>query len=336
MLTLAVIALALLPSIEATRMDEPPLRAGLIGCDTSHVIAFTQILNRAGNPAPLNRVRVVAAFPGGSPDIPSSAERLAGYVKQLKEEFGIEIVDSIPALLEKVDVVLLESVDGRPHLQQATPVIKSKKPLFIDKPVAGSLRDAIAIFEMARDAGVPCFSSSSLRFSPNILVFRNGDQTETIGDILGASVFAPCALEEHHPDLFWYGIHGVEVLFTIMGTGCQSVARVQTKDTDVVTGVWDGGRVGTFRGLRSGKEDYGATVFGSKEIATTRGYGGYQPLIEEICKFFDGGTPQVSAEETIEIFAFMEAADESKRRGGAPVTLESVLEKARLENAKQK
>jgi len=43
---------------------------------------------------------------------------------------------SDPKLLEKVDVVLLESVDGRIHLQEATEVIKAGKPLWIDKPVA--------------------------------------------------------------------------------------------------------------------------------------------------------------------------------------------------------
>jgi predicted dehydrogenase len=251
---------------------------------------------------------------------------VAGYTKQLREEFGVEIVDSIEALLPKVDVVLLESVDGRPHLEQVKPVFKAKKPVFIDKPVAGSLADAIRIFDLAREHNVPCFSSSSLRFSPGILAMRNNAK---VGDVLGCDAYGPCALEEHHPDLFWYGIHGVETLFTIMGTGCETVSRVQTKDTELVTGVWKGGCVGTFRGIRSGKSDYGATVFGTNGIAPSGGYGGYEPLVVEICKFFRTGKPPVSAEETLEIFAFMEAADESKRQGGSPVTLASVMTKAR-------
>jgi hypothetical protein len=151
-----------------------------------------------------------------------------------------------------------------------------------------------------------------------------------VGEVRGCSAYGPCALEPHHPDLFWYGVHGVEALFTIMGPGCVSVTRVHTKDTDFVTGTWKDGRVGTFRGIRPpGKADYGALVFGSKGIAPSGKYGGYEPLILEICKFFETGKPPVSAEETLEIFAFMEAADESKRRDGAPVTLDSVLTKAR-------
>ncbi len=144
------------------------LRAGIIGLDTSHVTAFTQLLN-APDPKPgVAGVRVVAAYPGGSPDLPASRDRVAGYTQELREKYGVAIVGSIEELLSRVDVVLLESVDGRPHLEQARPVFQAHKPVFIDKPVAGSLADAIAIFELARATNTPCFSSSSLRFSPGI------------------------------------------------------------------------------------------------------------------------------------------------------------------------
>jgi hypothetical protein len=202
--------------------------------------------------------------------------------------------------------------------------------VFIDKPVAGSLADAIQIYQLAKESNTPCFSSSSLRFSPGILGMRHNPK---VGQVLGCDARGPCSLEEHHPDLFWYGIHWVETLFTIMGPGCVSVTRTHTRDTDFVTGAWKDGRVGTFRGIRGGKPDYGAMVFGSQGNSQSGGYGGYEPLVVEICKFFKTGKPPVSADETIEIFAFMEAADESKRQGGGPVTLESVLNKARAKIA---
>jgi hypothetical protein len=320
------LASLLAPALVAAQDAPKPLRAGIIGLDTSHVVAFTKVLNAPNAKGDLAGIRVVAAYPGGSADIPSSRDRVEGYTKQLKEDFKVEIVDSIDALLEKVDVVLLESVDGRPHLKQAEPVFKARKPVFIDKPVAGTLADAIKIYRLAEKYQTPCFSSSSLRYSASIRGLRDNPK---VGDVLGCDAFGPCSLEEHHPDLFWYGIHGVESLFTVMGTGCESVARVQTKGTDLVTGTWDGGRVGTFRGIRQGKSDYGAVAFGSKGIVVGQGYGGYEPLLVEIAKFFRTGKPPVSAEETLEIFAFMEAADESKRQGGKPVTLESVMKKAR-------
>ncbi len=315
------------------RPSATTLRAGIIGLDTSHVVAFTKLLNAAAPKPELAGVRVVAAYPGGSPDIPSSRDRVEGYTRELEQKFGVEIVGSIDELLSKVDVILLESVDGRPHLEQARPVLRARKPVFIDKPVAGTLADAIAIFDLARETGTPCFSSSSLRFGPGV---ASPKRDPKLGDIVGCATFGPCEIEEHHPDLFWYGVHGVEALFTIMGTGCESVARTHTKDADLVVGVWEGGRIGSFRGNRKSPYKFGGTVFGSKGIAPVGDYGGYEPLVVEIVKFFKTGKPPVSAEETIEIFAFLEAADESKRRGGRPVPISEVMSRARAQAAHPK
>jgi len=297
-------------------------RVGLIGLDTSHVIAFTQLLN---DPAKNYGCKVVAGYPGGSPDIESSAGRVGKFTEELRSKFGLEIVDSVEDLCRKVDGVLLESVDGRPHLAQVRPVIAAKKPVFIDKPMAGSLADVLEIFRLAKENNVPCWSSSSLRFGPGTIGMRNN---EAVGQVLGCDAFSPCSLEEHHPDLYWYGIHGVEMLFTIMGTGCQSVQRTQTKNYELVVGVWGDGRIGTYRGLRAGKSDYGALVYGSKGIARGGNYEGYGHLVDEIVKFFKTGTAPVPPEETIELFAFMTAADESKAKNGARVELASVLDAA--------
>jgi len=324
-LLLAAIA-AWFASPAVAAQAQKPLRAGIIGLDTSHVIAFTQVLNDPKATGDLAAVKVVAAFPGGSPDLPSSWDRVKGYTEQLEKK-GVEIVPSIDALLKKVDVVFLESVDGRPHLEQARPVIAARKPLFIDKPMAGSLADVIAIFELAKAAGVPCFSSSSLRYCTEVQALRNG--TSPLGKPLSVVAFGPYNTEPHHPDLFWYGVHGVEILYTIMGTGCKTVTRVAP---DRVAGVWADGRKGTYQG----KKGYGAEVEGTKGKGTIGKYEGYKPLVVEICKFFKTKKPPVAAEETIELFAFMEAADESKRLGGAPVSIEDILAKARKAAAAKK
>src|SRR5579875_1269813 len=174
--------------------DKPPLRAGIIGLDTSHVVAFTQTLNNPKAEGVLSRVRVIAAYPGGSSDIPESRDRVEDYTKTLRDKFGVEIVDSIEDLLKRVDVVLLESVDGRPHLEQVKPVFRAKKPVFIDKPVAGSLADAVEIYRLAKESGTPCFSSSALRFSPAIRGVRTDPK---FGTVLGCDAYGPCSLEPH-------------------------------------------------------------------------------------------------------------------------------------------
>jgi predicted dehydrogenase len=307
--------------------DQPaaPIRAGMIGLDTSHVPAFTKIFNNPNASGDVAGIKVVAGYPGGT-DFPASRDRVKGFTEQLRG-MGVEIVDTIPQLLEKVDVVLLESVDGRIHLQEAIPVIKAKKPLFIDKPVAGSLADAIAIYELAKLHNVPVFSCSSLRFHEGIQELAKNEQ---LGTIAGAVTWGSCSYQQGTPDMFFYGIHGIEPLFVLMGTGCETVTRVQTKDTDLITGVWKDGRVGTYRGIRRNKADFGAVAFGSKAIVAAGKGGGYEALCNEIGRFFKTGKPPVSADETIEIFAFMEAADESKRKGGA-VSLAEVLAKAKVE-----
>ena len=304
--------------------DPVPIRVGMIGLDTSHVPAFAKIFNSPKATGDLAGFKVVVGYPGGT-DIPASRDRVKGFTEQLRG-MGIEIVDSIPQLLEKVDVVLLESVDGRIHLQEAAPVIKAGKPLFIDKPAAGSLADAIVIYELAKKHNVPCFSSSSLRFAPGIQELL---KNEKLGTIAGAVTWGSCSYQEGTPDMFFYGIHGIEPLYALMGTGCETVTRIQTKDTDLVSGVWKDGRVGTYRGIRRNKADFGAIAFGSKGIVQSGREGGYEELCREIGRFFKTGKSPVRGEETIEIFAFMEAADESKRQGGAPVSLQDVLAKAR-------
>jgi hypothetical protein len=315
-------------AVQARAADPALLRAGMIGLDTSHVPAFAKIFNNPKATGDLAGIKVVAGYPGGT-DIPASRDRVKGFTEQLRG-MGIEIVETIPQLLEKVDVVLLESVDGRIHLEEAIPVIKAGKPLFIDKPAAGSLADTVAIYELAKKHNVPCFSSSSLRFAPGIQELL---KNEKLGTIAGAVTWGSCTYQEGTPDMFFYGIHGIEPLYALMGTGCETVTRIQTKDTDLVSGVWKDGRVGTYRGIRANKADFGAVAFGSKAILQAGREGGYEELCREVGRFFKTRKVPVQPEETIEIFAFMEAADESKHQGGAPVSLASVLAKARNEAA---
>jgi len=303
------------------------IRAGIIGLDTSHAIAFTKTCNTHPQKPEVMGVRVVAAYPQGSKDIESSTKRVPEYVEQVKQ-LGVEIVPSIDALLDKVDVIFLESNDGRPHLEQLLPCLEAHKPVFIDKPIAGTLVDAIKIFEASKKASIPVFSSSSLRFGKATLAVRGG----SIGRVKSAETGSPASLEEHHPDLFWYGIHGVESLFTLMGTGCQSVKRGKTAEGMItVTGSWEGGRTGTF----TERKGYGGKAVGEKGEDTEVGkYEGYDPLLFSIVHFFRTGVMPVAPEETLEIYAFMEAADESKRRNGAAVTIKEVMDKALAEARK--
>lgn len=303
----------------AGRSWEEGKRVGIIGLDTSHAVAFTKELN-VKKPDFANGYRVVAAYPKGSLDIKTSVDRIPKYIKEVKG-MGVEIVASIEELLKKVDVVLLETNDGRRHLEQAIPVMKAGKTLFIDKPIAASLEDTITIFKLAEHYKVPVFSASSLQFMSSAQDVVHGK----IGKVLGADTYSPCALESTHPDFYWYGIHGVSILYTVMGVGCKELVRVHTEGTDVAVGTWADGRIGTFRGTRTGKHTYGGTAYGENGNAVLGPYDGYAPLLKEIISFYETGNPPVTAEETIELYTFMSAADESRLTGGGRVSLDEVL-----------
>jgi hypothetical protein len=307
------------------------IRAGIVGCDTSHVEAFTKLINNPDATGPFADVEVVAAFPGGSPDLKKeSMDRVPGYVKKLKR-MGIKIVDSLDELADQCDAFMLESVDGRPHLKQFRAIAKGK-PVFVDKPAAASLADVLTIFRIADETHTPVYTSSSLRFVEEVQAAANN---KSIGEMVGCETLSPMEIQKNHPDLFWYGIHGVEPLFTIMGTGCQSVTRVDSPLSTVVAGKWKDGRIGSYRGLKKGYY-YALSLYGTQKAIQETGFAGkhvYDSAVTKMCEFFKTGKPPVHREETIEIYAFMEAADASKEAGGKPIAIADVIAQAQKKSA---
>ncbi|HXG69552.1 MAG TPA: Gfo/Idh/MocA family oxidoreductase [Gemmatimonadaceae bacterium] len=303
------------PPVKSPEWAVKQLRAGIIGTDTSHVPALTKIFQSR----PEWKINVVAAFKGGSPDLPQSASRLEGFARTIRDDYGVELVDSIDALLSKVDVVLLESVDGRTHLAQVAPVLKAGKRVFIDKPLAASLDDARRIVQLSRDMRTPFFSTSSTRFHPDIPRLRDSAGVGKITRVQASYVLNPLAF---HPDLFFYGIHGVEALYTVMGTGCTSVTRTTDGDADISTCTWKDGRVGVYRGTpRADPAHPLLTVTGETGEAAISGTAGYDALALAIAEFFHTGQSPVDVAQTLEVFEFMTAAQLSKERGGAAVPL---------------
>ncbi|MEM9660593.1 MAG: Gfo/Idh/MocA family oxidoreductase, partial [Planctomycetota bacterium] len=161
-------------------MSTKPLRIGIIGLDTSHSSAFAKIFNQGALGEALDNCRVVAAVAQGSRELASSVERVPVISRQVKA-LGMEIVPSIERLLDRVDCVMLESNDGRVHLEQALPVLRRGLPLFVDKPFAASLADVVAIYEAGEQFGTPVFTSSALRYAEGVAAVRSGAVGEVVG-----------------------------------------------------------------------------------------------------------------------------------------------------------
>ncbi len=332
-----VTVLFLLPGPGVSIAEDPaPIRVGIIGLDNYQALDFTSQFHNPAAPEELKGLKVVAGFAGGSPDIQQSVESLPRWLPVFKEQ-GVEILDSIEAVRDRSDAILIMSLDGRTHLRDLMKVAKSGVPIYIGRPMAVSLPEVIAMFDFASKHDVPLFSCSQHRYVPG---FRNMRGHPEVGNVLGADVWGGCPEDPLHPDTVWNGIHGIETLYTLLGPGCVSVTRASTPDCDLLSGVWNDGRIGSYRGIRKGAVGYRAMVFGDNGISPSGDYGydvptnwvaphgeywGYKGVAIEIVRFFKTRRPPVSPEETMEIFAFMEAAHESKRRGGAPVSVAEVL-----------
>ena len=316
--------------VEAWKKSRNPVKVGIIGLDTSHSLAFTEMMN-VKRTADVAGFRVTAAYQWGSRDIVSSTNRYPKYLPKMRE-MGVEIVPSIRELLDKVDVVCLETNDGREHLKQAEEVFASGKRVFIDKPLAHNLADALKIYDAGKEYNARYFSSSALRFTPVAMACRAGEH----GPIAGAALMAPSPPEKQgtHNFYTWYGIHGFEMLVAVMGAGVEKVSCFRNDKGDVVNAVWKDGRMGELR-LSQNRWHYAGYILPAKPknsrqpLVMFDGYSGYGALMREIVRFFETGKAPVSPEETLEIMAFMEAAEMSAKRGGEPVTIAEAIEECR-------
>lgn len=302
-------------------MSNTPLKIGLIGLDTSHVEGFASLLHDPKNPDHVPGGRIVAGFPGGSPDFPLSITRMPGYTQKLRDEHGVTMLASPRDVAAAVDAVLHTTVDGRLHRTQFAEIAALRKPVFLDKPFAVTSADARAIAALAREHQTPLFSSSSLRFA-GALQSALADQAG--GKIIGADFFGPLNLQPTQPGFFWYGIHTAEMLYAALGAGCASVRVISAADHEVAVGTWRDGRLGVIRGNRAGNSGFGGVIHREKasqwvEVATGR-----RPdagLTLAIMEFFRGGPAPIALDETVELIRFLEAANESRDQGGRDVAL---------------
>ncbi len=336
-----LLAVSLLNAIQLPAYSADPVRVGIIGIDNYQALAFTQLWHKPFDDNPdLAGLKVVAAWKGGSPDIKETLVDIDRWAPYLIKQ-GVTMEDSIDAVLKKCDAVMIMSIDGRVHRTQAEQALKAHKPTYIGRPMAASLEDVIAIFDLAKKYDTPVFSCSQHRYSPGFIGMRNHPE---VGKVLGCNVFGGCPTVAHHPDLFWHAVHSIDTLYTIMGPGAVSVTRARTDDAELISGVWKDGRIGSYRGIRKGALKYSATVFGEKGVAPAGIYGyaapvkgvvpkgrykGYEGVATEIAKFYKTRKPPIAPSETIELFGFMEAAHESSRQGGIPVRIDTVIAKAR-------
>lgn len=343
--------LALLPE-NLTPAVADDVRVGILGIDNFGSVAYTEFLNRPHAEGEFEGVQVVAAYPIGSTDYPDSDKLVAQWKQQLLNLYQnpkdpkdavppIEMVGSVEELLARCDAVMIFSLDGRLHVQQASAVLRAGKPLFIGRPMAASAEDVVKIFQLAAETKTPCWSSSQHRYSAGFSGMRNHPE---VGKVLGCDVYGGWSVDAPPSDQFTRPLHSIETMYAIMGPGVVSVSSTGTATAESITAVWEDGRVGTYRGIKTGAVKYSATVFGDIGVSTAGIYGhgvpvkgvvptddryvGYEGLAIQIARFFKGGPAPVTPGETLEIFALLQAAETSRAQNGAMVRLPDLAAQA--------
>lgn len=296
-------------------------RLGIVDFDSSHSIEFTRRFNHVGLSADqyVDGARVVAGWPGTSEMAPERIEYFAPQVAAC----GVELVDSPAALLGKIDGVLILSLCGSAHLGRVRPFLEAGVPSFVDKPFACGADDAEEMLRLSARTGTPLFHASALRFAEEVASLKS--EASRHGTLQGLMSYGPAWRVDANPGLLHYGIHAVEVLYALLGPGCESVVAVHTDVADLVSGRWRDGRLGTVRGGRAGATAYGVLAFCEqgvirKHVSTVYAY---RNLCRTIVDFFTTRIAPVSHAEILEVTQFVLAALESERRGGGPVQLES-------------
>ena len=295
----------------------PDLKIGLVGLDTSHVVAFSKCFNKPGDAEHVPGGRVVCAYAGGSKDFPMSIDRVEKFTHQVRDEFGVKILDAPEAVAESVDLLFITAVDGRTHLDYVRRTIAARRPTFIDKPMTTSSADAQEIFRLGEQHHVPVMSCSSLRYAQAI---EEALADDALGPVVGVDVFGPMAIEAALPGLFWYGIHSVEILNRVMGTGCREVKATTTEQQDLVTATWPDGRIGSIHGLRGAHHKFGLTIqrkdgFQFVDAAPAGKRSWYATMLDAIMRSLPEGKSDVKPADTIEIIRMIEAANESRGSG---------------------
>jgi len=293
------------------------MKLGIIGLDCSHPVAFSKALNNKEYEYHIPDHTVTVAYPGEiSYDFDMSYQRMDMFTQEVREKYGVKIEDSIEKVMDRVDAVFLEQVDARKRLTQFEIIASYGKPVFIDKPIALSSREAYEIINLAKKNNLPLLSTSSLRYVDGLTAAL---KDHTNGEIDGADFQSPMPIKESQPGFFWYGNHATDMLFETMGSECRSVCVTSTENADIIVGEWKDDRIGTVRGSRYCTNVYTGVIHRRQHpVLIDPSFDKrfmYDCLLEQIIKMFDTKIMPVSFEEMYQVIRFIEAANQSAATG---------------------
>jgi Predicted dehydrogenases and related proteins len=286
------------------------IRIGCVNIDVSHPKAFCDYLMKG------SRARYTGVYNDGF----RGDDEVDAFISQYNIE---KRYYSLAEMAGNVDIGFIQGCNWDKHIEYAKPFIDRGKPVFIDKPIAGSLRDCMALEKLASEGKV-ILGSSSVRYAFEIQEFLAKPEEER-GKIL--NIFGTAGVDE-----FNYAIHIVEGICSLNGSGAVSVRFIGRSSmegkvcesffirfSNGVTAVYN-----TFQGtwmpfdmvIMTTKTSY------SFRIDSNRIYGA---MLDRICDFMETGKKTIAPVSDItESIKIMLAARISRERNGEEIMLSDI------------
>ena len=286
------------------------IRVGAVDIDTSHPVAFAEILKNSG------RACYTAVYNRGF----RGDDEVEGFLRKFELD---KRCSSLDELVESVDIGFIHSCNWNKHAEYAKPFIDAGKPVFIDKPLAGNPADLLFL-EKAASSGAVILGSSSARYAGEINSFK-AQAEDSVGDVL--HVFGSCGVDE-----FNYGLHIVEAIGGILGTGAEAVrfcgrACGGDKFCETYFVRYKNGASAVYSNFTWTHHPFEIIILGSKNtrkftIDTTKIY---QAMLEKVIDYMETGENGLAGINALtESVKIMLAGKLSRERGGEEVFLCSI------------
>ena len=288
------------------------IKIAMIGLDTSHCISFPKCMQAPDCPEPdkVPGLRVITCLRFLTPF--TNAETLNKRQQQL-EAWGVKVTTRLDEALEGCDAIMLEINDGSLHREYFEKVAALGKPVVLDKPLATTLEDGRAIIALMRKHNTRVWSGSGLPFFPEVSEVIARVPQVRYGNVFGVLNKAPAG-----DGLIWYGVHTFEMLQRIMGSGAQTVRATENANGIVTVIEYGNGRQGLVETIKNCKH-YGGRAQSDTVIMpfVIKAAASKRYLVDEIRKYFEGGSAPVDMATSFEGLAMMVAARQSVNTGQA-------------------
>ena len=230
------------------------------------------------------------------------------------------IADSIEELTEKVDAVIFARDDMWNHWKMAEPVIKTGKPLYMDKLLAHNSED-LKNFISATGPEYPLLTASSFRFAPELEKAKKEMDTKKVRAVHGMS---PCEWVRYAP-------HLLDPVFNLFGRNIESVQNTGVDKADTVNINYKNGMQVVLQVMEGISLPLGFTCYSTGNIPprqvlyTDFGLMSYfQSIVNMMSSFTDmvrTGKKAVSFEETIFLNKVVLSGIESRINGNKKVVI---------------